>query len=64
MEFFNFVNGSEKLLIRRKNAPQTPKANSGGKGPKKAFGLLGFGLLGFGLVGFGLLGFGLLGCRR
>ena len=39
LKFFNFVNGSEKPLTRRKNAPETPKANSGGKGLKKAFDL-------------------------
>ena len=34
LEFSHFVKGSEKLLIRRKNAPVTPKANSDEKGPK------------------------------
>ena len=68
LEFFSFLNGSEKVLIRRKNAPVTPRTNSGGKVTKFAFGLMGFGLMvfglmGFDLMGFGLMGFGLMGCR-
>ena len=34
MEFSHFVNGSEKLSIRRKNALVTPNAKSDEKGPK------------------------------
>ena len=34
LEFLNFLNGSEEVLIRRKNAPVTPKTNSYGKKPK------------------------------
>ena len=34
LEFLSFVNGSEKVLMRRKNAPVTSKTNSDEKGPK------------------------------
>ena len=34
LEFLNFLNGAERVLIRRKNAPVTRKTKSYGKKPK------------------------------